>query len=181
MAAVIAYLDERDPAAAARARERYECLQPYPAESSTRGEAVLLGVSEPRRRGNKRRAPVRRARPPRRHPCRRTTRAARSRATMPTTRNLPDRVLAAGPWEWSAGSFGTQAEAANATPADRRAQCMGLGALAQSASDRCDLLSSRDIFVAAPRYAFLHALSASKRAGEHEQQITSVVGRLDSE
>ncbi len=50
MEAVIAYLDEQDPDAAARARARYECLQPYSGESSAYGEAVLLGVSEPCRR-----------------------------------------------------------------------------------------------------------------------------------
>jgi len=51
MEAVIAYLDEQDPDAAARARARYECLQPYSGESSAYGQAVLLGVSEPCRRG----------------------------------------------------------------------------------------------------------------------------------
>ena len=50
MEAVIGYLDEQDPHAAARARSRYECLQPYGAESSKYGRAVLLGVSEPCRR-----------------------------------------------------------------------------------------------------------------------------------
>jgi len=50
MEAVIAYLDEEDPRAAARARVRYECLQPYSGESSAYGQAVLLGVSEPCRR-----------------------------------------------------------------------------------------------------------------------------------
>jgi erythromycin esterase-like protein len=50
MEAVIAYLDEQDPDAAARARARYECLQPYGAESATYGQAVLLGVGEPCRR-----------------------------------------------------------------------------------------------------------------------------------
>ena len=34
MEAVIAYLDEQDPEAAARARARYECLQPYGGESA---------------------------------------------------------------------------------------------------------------------------------------------------
>ena len=48
--AVIAYLDEQDPRAAARARARYECLQPYGGESAGYGQAVLLGVSEPCRR-----------------------------------------------------------------------------------------------------------------------------------
>jgi erythromycin esterase-like protein len=50
MEAVIGYLDEQDPDAAARARSRYECLQPYGAESSEYGRAVLLGVGEPCRR-----------------------------------------------------------------------------------------------------------------------------------
>ena len=50
MEAVIAYLDEQDPPAAARARARYECLQPYRADSAGYGQAVLLGVSEPCRR-----------------------------------------------------------------------------------------------------------------------------------
>ena len=50
MHAVIAYLDEHDPAAAARARARYECLQPYAGESAAYGQAVLLGVGEPCRR-----------------------------------------------------------------------------------------------------------------------------------
>ncbi|HTX46453.1 MAG TPA: erythromycin esterase family protein [Solirubrobacteraceae bacterium] len=50
MQAVIAYLDARDPAAAARARVRYECLQPYAGESAAYGQAVLLGLDEPCRR-----------------------------------------------------------------------------------------------------------------------------------
>ncbi len=50
MAAVIAYLDEQDPQAAARARARYECLQPYAGEAAGYGQAVLLGVDEPCRR-----------------------------------------------------------------------------------------------------------------------------------
>ena len=50
MEAVIAYLDGQDPPAAARARARYECLQPYAGESATYGRAVLLGVGEPCRR-----------------------------------------------------------------------------------------------------------------------------------
>lgn len=50
MASVIAYLDEQDPGAAARARVRYECLQPYSGEGSEYGRAVLLGVGEPCRR-----------------------------------------------------------------------------------------------------------------------------------
>jgi erythromycin esterase-like protein len=51
MEAVIRYLDEEDPEAAARARRRYECLQPYAGESSEYGQAVLLGVSASCRRG----------------------------------------------------------------------------------------------------------------------------------
>jgi len=50
MEAVIGYLDGQDPDAATRARARYECLQPYGAESATYGQAVLLGVGEPCRR-----------------------------------------------------------------------------------------------------------------------------------
>jgi erythromycin esterase-like protein len=50
MEAVIGYLDDHDPAAAARARRRYECLQPYSGESAAYGQAVLLGVSESCRR-----------------------------------------------------------------------------------------------------------------------------------
>jgi Erythromycin esterase len=50
MEAVVAYLDEHDPQAAARARARYECLQPFAGDSSAYGQAVLLGVSEPCRR-----------------------------------------------------------------------------------------------------------------------------------
>lgn len=50
MEAVVAYLDEQDPPAAARARARYECLQPFAGESSAYGESVLMGVSEPCRR-----------------------------------------------------------------------------------------------------------------------------------
>jgi erythromycin esterase-like protein len=50
MDAVIRYLDERDPAAAERARRRYECLQPYSREAAPYSEAVLLGVSESCRR-----------------------------------------------------------------------------------------------------------------------------------
>ena len=50
MDAVIGYLDEHDPAAAARARRRYECLQPYSGESTEYGRAVLLGVSTSCRR-----------------------------------------------------------------------------------------------------------------------------------
>ena len=45
MQAVIGYLDQHDPAAAARARQRYECLQPYAGQSPEYGRAVLLGVS----------------------------------------------------------------------------------------------------------------------------------------
>ncbi len=50
MECVIGYLDEHDPDAAARARARYECLQPYAGQSSDYGQSVLLGVSEPCRR-----------------------------------------------------------------------------------------------------------------------------------
>jgi erythromycin esterase-like protein len=50
MEAVVAYLEEHDPEAALRARARYECLAPYAGESSSYGQAVLLGVSEPCRR-----------------------------------------------------------------------------------------------------------------------------------
>jgi erythromycin esterase-like protein len=50
MEAVIAYLDQQDPEAAARARARYECLQPYAGESAEYGRAILLGVGEPCRR-----------------------------------------------------------------------------------------------------------------------------------
>jgi erythromycin esterase-like protein len=50
MEAVINYLDEQEPAAAQRARQRYECLQPYSGDSSAYGQAVLLGVSQPCRR-----------------------------------------------------------------------------------------------------------------------------------
>lgn len=50
MEAVIGYLDEHDPAAADRARRRYECLQPYSGKSAAYGQAVLLGVSESCRR-----------------------------------------------------------------------------------------------------------------------------------
>ena len=50
MEAVIRYLDTEDPAAAARARRRYECLQPYAPDGAAYGEAVLLGVGERCRR-----------------------------------------------------------------------------------------------------------------------------------
>ena len=50
MDAVIDYLDEHDPQAASRARERYECLHPYAQDSSAYGHAMLLGVGEPCRR-----------------------------------------------------------------------------------------------------------------------------------
>jgi erythromycin esterase-like protein len=50
MEAVIAYLDAVDPAAAARARDRYQCLRPYAEDSATYGRAILLGVSERCRR-----------------------------------------------------------------------------------------------------------------------------------
>jgi erythromycin esterase-like protein len=45
MEAVVGYLDAQDPTAAARARARYECLQPYAGESASYGQAVLLGDS----------------------------------------------------------------------------------------------------------------------------------------
>jgi len=51
MESVIGYLDREDPPAAARARTRYECLAPYAGESTGYGEAMLLGVGEPCRRG----------------------------------------------------------------------------------------------------------------------------------
>lgn len=50
MEAVVAYLEDVDPAAASRARLRYECLHPFSQDSSGYGEAVLLGVSEPCRK-----------------------------------------------------------------------------------------------------------------------------------
>jgi erythromycin esterase-like protein len=50
MEAVVSYLEEVDPAAALRARKRYECLHQFSHDSSGYGEAVLLGVSEPCRR-----------------------------------------------------------------------------------------------------------------------------------
>jgi erythromycin esterase-like protein len=50
MQAVIAYLDQEDPQAAAKARARYECLKPYSGEGASYGQAVLLGVGEPCRR-----------------------------------------------------------------------------------------------------------------------------------
>jgi erythromycin esterase-like protein len=50
MEAVIGYLEQEDPAAALRARVRYQCLQPFAGDSAEYGQAVLLGVSEPCRR-----------------------------------------------------------------------------------------------------------------------------------
>jgi erythromycin esterase-like protein len=50
MEAVVTYLEDVDPAAAERARRRYECLHPFAADGSGYGEAMLLGVSEPCRR-----------------------------------------------------------------------------------------------------------------------------------
>ncbi len=48
MAAVVAHLDRVDPDAAARARRRYACLQPFAGERGPEyGRAVLQGVSEP--------------------------------------------------------------------------------------------------------------------------------------
>ena len=51
MDSVVAYLEREDPPAAARARKRYECLEPYAGESTGYGEAMMLGVGEPCRRG----------------------------------------------------------------------------------------------------------------------------------
>jgi erythromycin esterase-like protein len=51
MEAVVAYLKEHDPDAAARARQRYACLQPYASDSADYGRALLHGVGEPCRRG----------------------------------------------------------------------------------------------------------------------------------
>ena len=48
--AVLAYLDEHDPSAAARARARYDCLQSLADGNAHYGAAVLSGVSEPCRR-----------------------------------------------------------------------------------------------------------------------------------
>lgn len=48
--AVVGYLDRVDPDAAARARERYACFEPFGEESQAYGRAVTLGVSEPCRR-----------------------------------------------------------------------------------------------------------------------------------
>ena len=50
MDAVVAYLQEHDPEAAARARRRYACLQPYASDSADYGRALLRGVGEPCRR-----------------------------------------------------------------------------------------------------------------------------------
>ena len=50
MEAVVAYLEDVDPAGASRARRRYECLHPFSQDSAGYGQAVLLGVSEPCRR-----------------------------------------------------------------------------------------------------------------------------------
>ncbi|HUA12503.1 MAG TPA: erythromycin esterase family protein [Solirubrobacteraceae bacterium] len=50
MEAVISYLADVDPQAAAQARARYECLEPYSGEAASYGQAVLLGVDEPCRR-----------------------------------------------------------------------------------------------------------------------------------
>ncbi len=50
VAAVIEYLDRVDPAAAARARERYGCFDAFTGDGQRYGEAVVLGVSEPCRR-----------------------------------------------------------------------------------------------------------------------------------
>jgi erythromycin esterase-like protein len=48
--AALAYLDEHDPGAAARALARYNCLEPSADGSAHYGRAVLSGVSEPCRR-----------------------------------------------------------------------------------------------------------------------------------
>lgn len=45
--AVVAYLQRVDPPAAARARERYACFDPYAGDSHRYGQAVILGVSDP--------------------------------------------------------------------------------------------------------------------------------------
>ena len=45
--AVIAYLDDRDPQAAQRARARYECLQPYAGEAAGYGEACCWAWTSP--------------------------------------------------------------------------------------------------------------------------------------
>jgi erythromycin esterase-like protein len=50
MEAVVAYLDDQDPGAAARARRRYACLQPYAPGGQEYGRAILQGVGEPCRR-----------------------------------------------------------------------------------------------------------------------------------
>lgn len=44
MASVLAYLDRMDPAAAAEARERYACLDPWRQQPSVYGRAVLSGA-----------------------------------------------------------------------------------------------------------------------------------------
>lgn len=45
--AVVGYLQQVDPAAAARARERYACFEPFAGESHAYGQAVILGVRDP--------------------------------------------------------------------------------------------------------------------------------------
>jgi erythromycin esterase-like protein len=45
MAAVLAYLDEHDPAAAHRARKRYACFDAFGEEPQAYGQAVSLGLS----------------------------------------------------------------------------------------------------------------------------------------
>jgi erythromycin esterase-like protein len=47
IAAVLAYLDAHDPAAAKAARRRYACLTPWHMEPADYGRAVLLGDREP--------------------------------------------------------------------------------------------------------------------------------------
>ncbi|MGD9740465.1 MAG: erythromycin esterase family protein [Bauldia sp.] len=47
IAAVLAYLDRVDPAAAKRARDRYGCLTPWQAEPSWYGHVVMRGDADP--------------------------------------------------------------------------------------------------------------------------------------
>jgi erythromycin esterase-like protein len=49
--AVISYLEKVDPPAAERARQRYECFEPFGGESQEYGRAVSMGISESCRRG----------------------------------------------------------------------------------------------------------------------------------
>ena len=50
MEAVIGYLEKTEPEAARRARDRYACLQPFAAESTEYGRAIIQGAGEPCRR-----------------------------------------------------------------------------------------------------------------------------------